>query len=353
MSKILFIAFQDFANVSTDIALAVNQHVDGWEAKVCGCIPHPFCYSQGHDLDFDFSSDLEKREMAQWIREGVDVLVWAEEEQSPYGYYSFYGPGHSFAIAMMFGMRESVFANAKKVIFHAGVSYREYHSVYNALDPDHFDAQLLSPDLWRLSNNLEGISCFSKPMEVDMESVSESWLSERAGQEIVICHSPTNYDHKGTLTIDAAAERVSRALPNVSYRHIGGPVQDGRHLSHSAVLEQRMSCHVYVDQFSKIGGIGVSSVEAMAGGLVSLCTTQMVPESVWAKNGLDSDSCPLISLQAPTGDLEVDVQAIESVLMGLCLDQKELVRRGVAGAKWVEENLNPKTFADRFISSLQ
>lgn len=358
MRKILFVTFQDFANVSTDIAWAINNHLEGWEAKVCSCIPHPFDYPRKHDIDFDFSTPEQKGDMERWIHEGIDVLIWAEEEKSPHFYYSFYGSEHAYSNAILFGRNRLLLSNAKKFIFHAGVSYRNYSEQYNELDKEWFDGQILSPDLWRLSRELEGISCFGKPM-IDLDGVPlpDRWGPFSPGRmepkEIVVCHSPTDYGHKGTEVIDAAVARVQEYLPHVKYRHIGGPVHNGKHIPHSEVIRQRSECHIYIDQFSEIGGIGMSALEAMGGGLITLCTTHMIPESIWRSSGLSSSECPLISMPAPTRDKEVDIQSVESALSGICSRPNEMPALAMSGIQWVMKNMDPKRFAERFIISLR
>jgi len=348
--KILFVTFQDFANVSTDISWAINTYLDGWEARVCSCTPHPFDYPRKHHIDFDFSTPDQKAAMESWIREGLDVLVWAEEGFPDY-YYSFYAQGSTYLNAMLFGMREALWTKVRKFIFHAGVSYRTHFERYNALDAEWFDGQITSPDLWRLSRDLEGVACFGKPIiGVEESDPSAGW--ERL-DSLTVCHSPTDYGHKGTRVIDAAVERVQKRLPQVQYRRIGGPVADGAHVPHEELARQRRACHVYIDQFSEIGGIGMSALEAMGDGLVTLCTTQMVPDSVWRASGLERSECPIVSLPAPTRDLEVDIQAVESALLDVCSRPDELPALAERGARWAREKMDPRLFAERFILSLK
>jgi len=345
--KILFVTFQDFANVSTDIAWAINNHLDGWEARVCSCTPHPFDYPRKHHLDFDLSTPDQRAGMESWIRDGVDVLIWAEEGFLDY-YYSFYAEGSTYLNAMLFEMREQLWPKFKKFIFHAGVSYRTNFERYNALDAEWFDGQITSPDLWRLSR---GVVCFGKPI-ID---VDESDLSTRWGllDSLTVCHSPTDYGHKGTRIIDAAVERVQKRLPQVQYRRIGGPVADGTHVPHGELVRQRRACHIYIDQFSEIGGIGMSALEAMGDGLVTLCTTQMIPDSVWGASGLERSECPIVSIPAPTGDVEVDIQSVEAALFDVCSRPDEMLDQAERGVRWVREHMDPKRFAERFMLSLR
>jgi len=351
MRRILFVAFQDYANVSTDIAFAINEHLDGWEARVCSCVAHPFEYPNRHHLDFDSSTEDEKREMAEWIRGGVDVLVWAEEGRSPDDYYSFHSDGKLFARTMLFGMMDEIFSSSRCFVFHAGVAYRTFSRSYNALDRGHFESQLVSPDLWRLTDGLRGIAVFGKPM-LPCDDYT-SWDTWSPGERIEVCHSPTSFAHKGTRIVDSAMDRVRERLGDVLYRHIGGPAHRGMHVPHQTLKDTRRKCHLYVDQFSSIGGIGVSALESMSDGMVSLCTTHMIPESVWGSAGLRSQDCPIVSLPCPTGDKEIDVQALTQTLLRTCSEPESLPWLGSQGKEWIRMAMDPKRFAQRFISSLK
>jgi hypothetical protein len=351
--KILFVTYQDFANVSTDIAHAINDCDLGWEARVYSCVPHPFQYSKKHHFDFDVSDDDTKSSMEEWIRDGVEIIIWAEESW-PNAYYSYYCPGGLFANTMFFGHRERLLANSRSLIFHAGESFRHNSELYNSLDLKSFDAQMCSPDLCRLTHERNGIPCFGKPFSVDMKRAVDLWENERDhGDEIVICHSPTNYYVKGTGTINSAMEKIVAELPHVVYRQIGGPYGTPQNLPYEEICSQRDRCHIYIDQHSKIGGIGMSSLEAMASGMISLCSMQMIPTSVWASCGIDPDACPVIRLPCPTGDLGVDAEALYDVAYNLCnrpID--ELWELGMASARWVHSQMRPDRFVNRFLDMI-
>lgn len=353
MRKILFVTYQDFANVSSDIAHAINGHLPGWEAKVYSCLPHPFAYPNAHDFDFDFSNDEQKREAESWVSDGVDILVWAEESW-PHSYYSFHDASKTFADAMLFGHRERLFATAKCFIFHAGVPFRSNPLVYNDLDPLSFKAQIVSPDLWRLSKDQEGIVCFGKPFSVDLERAQTLWETDRAGGTIVVCHSPTNLALKGTDIIDETMARIVEDNSDVEYRQIGGPAYQNQHIPYGELCEQRKGCHIYIDQYSDIGGVGMSSLEAMADGMIALCTSHMIPGPLWARSGMGSRAnCPMIRLPCRTGDDVVDSAALYDVVQRLVRTSRYNLRMvGMGGALWVRQNLDTSRFAHRFIGML-
>lgn len=348
MRKILFVTYQDYANVSTDIAKSIKDFHPDWDARVCSCVPHPFGYPTPHDLDYDSASDEQKADMAEWIRSGIDVLVWAEEARNPSDYYSFHANGQEFAKTMLFGEFDEVFKNAKTFIFHAGNGYRGWSKDYNRLDRDYFFRQIVSPDLWRLTDNGTQV-CFGKPMVSDMcWALSRNWHGD-----LTVCHSPTNYALKGTKVIDEAMERVVRYYPRVKYKHIGGPVQKGEHLGHLELRAQRRDFHIYIDQFSSVGGIGMSSLEAMSDGLLTLCTTHMLHPKASRNTSWNAQDFPIISLPCPTGDHGLDVEVLFSVMTDLCSGRAaKLAYQALVGAAWVRGNLDPRSFAFKFMESL-
>lgn len=347
MRKILFVTYQDYANVSTDIAESINAHQEGWDARVCSCVPHPFGYPTAHDLDYDVGSVDQKGVLAEWIRSGVDVLVWAEEARNPADYYSFHAEGRRFAKEMLFGALGDVLKRAKCYVFHAGTAYRGWSEQYNRLDKAVFAGQIVSPDLWRLTGGT-GLVCFGKPMTADAARLMQR--RDTSG-EITVCHSPTNYELKGTKFINMAMEMIVKDFPRVKYRQIGGPAHKNQHLSYEALRSKRRDCHVYIDQFSSIGGIGMSALEAMSDGLVTLCTTHMLhPKIQWGASS--RERCPIISLPCPTGDAGIDVEVLYNEIARVCRGFDDGFHRGFSSAAWVHRNLDPEVFSGRFMEML-
>ncbi len=345
MKRILFITYQDYANVSSSMAKAINSSMRDWGAAVFSCTSHPFGYPHAPDLVFDSADIYEKRDAKEWLKDGVDVLVWAEEAPSPQHYYSFYSEGGEFADAMLFGMKDRLFDKAKTFIFHAGVAYRYQSVEYNRLDSEFFDGQIVSPDLWRISNGLNGIPLFGKPMGY--------YGSHRLARDpgvVRFCHSPTNKSHKGTAIIDAAMDRVSSLRADIGYEHVGGPYHEGKHLPFDEVRRVRSGYDVYIDQFSLVGGVGMSSLEAMGEGLVSMCSTQMIPEEVWEMCGISSKDCPLIQLSGPTGDDEVDKRYLERKIIEVA--NSFTPYQGRRSRDWVCHHMDESLKAQMFIESL-
>ena len=348
MRKILFVTYQDYANVSTDIAKSINEHQPDWDARVCSCVPHPFGYPTAHDLDYDVDSEGEKVALSEWIRSGIDVLVWAEEARNPSDYYSFHAEGQDFANAMLFGALGEGLDQARCYVFHAGNGYRGWSERYNYLDKSVFAGQIVSPDLWRLTGG-SGLVCFGKPMDAD-----PALLMERRDVSggLVVCHSPTNYELKGTWLINMAMKMIVKDFPRVTYRQIGGPVHKDQHLSYGDLRSERRKCHIYIDQFSSIGGIGMSALEAMSDGLITLCTTHMIQPNITWGTSSSREGCPIVSLPCPTGDIGIDVEVLYNKIAHVCRGIGGELDRGLSSAVWVHRNLDPESFSGNFMEML-
>jgi len=332
------VGYQDFANVSTSLAAAINEHLEGWEAKVVCCIPHPFQYPLKHDLDYDQANQEEKDHMRTWVEQGVDVLIWANEGY-PGRYYDCYHPSGLFRRTITFGQWDNI---PRKLIFHAGHGFRSNHVLYNSLDQKTFDGQLVSPDLWRLALP-QAVPLFGKVLEVDNKRVDRLWEQRRKQGQIIVCHSPTNYSLKGSSIIEAAVKGLGS---QVEYRQIGGPYHKGQSLPHQQLQQERRLCHIYIDQVSMVGGLGMSSLEAMADGMIVICTVQMIPQILWRQ---DMSECPLVQAPAPTGDSTVDLSNLRLLLRNLVsLSMEELEVLGRSGARFVQERFSSSVMAQNF-----
>ena len=348
--KILFISVQDFANVSTRISQAINKHLKDWEAKVFCSKPHPFLYDSMHDFDCDVMDGKIKKEMSEWAKD-VDIVMWAEE-WAPETYYSYYNPQKTFLNAILLNNDHLKDRNTTKwVIFHIDIEYRNKPHYYNFFNPGNFDMQLLSPDLYRLADKtdiLPTYPLFGAPFDVNFEEVYKLWDHRDSLSEIVICHSPSNA-LKGTEKIRQAAENLVRSMNGkVKYVEIGGPFGTPNHKSWKEIVEERGKYHIYIDQFnSDIGGIGMSSFEAMSVGMVTLCTTQSIPDDLWRCEGIILESMPLIRL--PDSRDSTAVQNLFMILFGLCnIDRSSLREIGIRSAEWVEKHFSTVPFIERY-----
>lgn len=355
-NKILFVGLQDFANVATDISSAINHHLDGWESKSICLTQHPFQYQNDHDWDYQklipgttnyaLTNKEEQEPIKKWIDENVKLVVIAQE--SIYnGFASWYNVNDDFKEKMLFGKLGFLKERAKFIIFHAGQPYRQQWRRFNAVDLNYFDAQCMSPDLYRFG--LPGaIPLFGKPFTVDLNKAHDLWVNVRnTRKEIWVMHSPTDYTAKGSKFIQAGVEQAAHENKHIEYKQVGGPWRQQSNLSHKELEEARNVGHIYVDQFSSIGGIGMSTFEALGAGMIVLCTHGMIDRSIMNQAGMDE--CPILTLPMPTGDEKVDTAVVKEKIQELCnLTPSQLHILGMAGACWVKQFYDPAVFAQRY-----
>lgn len=344
--RVIFVASSDFANVCTAISDGISAAPDcGWDARILCEAPHPFEYTSSTRTNVSTASSDELRALLEWASES-DVLVIANEAMplSPKSAYAVRGGrncGFSDAVKRL---RQSA---RHHVVWHPGSHMRAAYQQCNAVDRTMFDLQTVSPDLLRLA--LPGAKCVvGKPVQCVPESAMRKWrgLDERK-PALRVGHAPTNTATKGTARIRKAMALVGAELPHVHYFEFGGPLHEGSAVSHAHATSQRATCHVYVDQHSDIGGIGMSSVEAMSLGCVAACTTHNVVGECWEDEGIPE--APVVRLPAPTGDEDRDVKALAKALVGvLSLPAAELARMAGLGVHWVSETLAPGVFARRY-----
>lgn len=341
--KVLFICESDWANVSTLMAKAITEHSKIFQSKCICARAHPFQYRDRHALDYDTCSDTDKARMKEWARD-VRIVIWAEEAFPNTNYYSYNAPNGTFLNTMLLG-NTHLLRTARWGVWHAGNSLRARHKVYNALDNLHFSLQIASPDLVR--NALPtAVPLIGSPVVVNMDHVREKWEIRMKAPRVVIVHSPTNYTWKGTAAVRQVAQRLEKQYPDkMVYLEVGGPYGTKENLPATLAIAMRSEGHIYIDQFnSDIGGIGQSSIESMATGMISLCTLQNIGRDVWDKQGICSDTMPLFSLGDSRSATAVD--DLHDLLRDLILQPRERLRAiGMESALWVKQHFSPFALA--------
>ena len=346
-AKISFFCRQDFANVSSEIAQALRTSSETHDARVISLSRHPYNYALAHDYDLDTCSPEALKEACAWLQES-EIVVWAEEATWFGDPFSAYGQRN------LLGSLLASCANKKRFVFHAGCAYRSESKRYNPLDVQAFAAQLCSPDLLRLAN--PGARCvWGKPMTTDLEAVDRLWKARRDHGKIVVTHSPSSHELKGTAMFRRIMERVTRARPNVEYRELGGPL--GQHLPHEALMAQRDAAVLCLDQYHpSIGGMGIQAYEAMTRGALPLASMHLTNDAAYAQWGIDRASFPMIPLafenqqKANPKQTERALTHLVMELTGQPLDRLE--ERGRAAAQWTRDRLSPAAFAQTWLSQL-
>lgn len=346
-ARLTFLCFQDFANVSTEIAHALRTHSERWDARVLAFTPHAFGYARKHDWDFIGATQAE-RDAAEEHLMGSSAVVWAEEAGHIGDRLSAYSEVMNGPAALLMVNR-----GARRYTFHAGIAYRTHAERYNVLDGQIFHGQLCSPDLVRLAPRARTV--WGKPMEVDLEEVDRLWKARRAYGKIVVTHSPSNLALKGTEMIRKVMANVMSACPAVEYREIGGPA--GQHLSNEELMQQRSGAVLHIDQYHVgIGGAGIASYEALARGTLSLASMNKTTRLAYQHWGFTPETCPIIPLlfekmeRASERQTERALTALLTKLGKTSLD--ELEARGRAAAQWTQDHLSAAPFVKSWEAQL-
>ena len=346
-AKITFFCRQDFANVSSEIANALRSCSETHDARVISLSRHPYDYALAHDYDLDTSTPAALEEACAWVDQSVAV-VWAEEATYFADPFSAYGKRN------LLGSLLAACANKQRFVWHAGCAYRNESTRYNPLDAQAFAGQLCSPDLLRLANP-GARAVWAKPMTTDLEAVDRLWKARREHGKIVVTHSPSSHELKGTAMFRRVMERVVRARPNVEYREIGGPL--GKHMSHEALMAERDAAVLCLDQYhTNIGGAGIASYEAMTRGALPLASMNRTTAAAYAQWGIDRAPFPLIPLAFERQDKANEKQTERALthllteLTGQSLDRLEA--RGRAAAQWTHDHLSPSAFAKSWLAQL-
>jgi hypothetical protein len=350
--KILFVCISDFANVHTEISRAINEQKNDVQSKVISLCKHPFNYDLKHDFDVykDNKYVLMNKNDKEWMKD-VNILIWCEETFDQYMNNSYYSKSNFNK--MMLQHCQNKFD--LKIIDFCGDGYRVNYNEYNILNYNNFDVVFSSPDLVRLamiSQGLPVVPTFGKPIQVNEEEEinEDKWK----GDEILVYHSPTDRKYKGSNLIESAMLQICKVHKNVKYVQLGGSLANKKNIDNAELGKQRKKFHVYIDQFSSIGGIGMSSFENMSDSIVTMCTSSMIPNSVFNMSGLNKNDCPIIWLPTVTGDTFVDVcnitDAIEDVII---LPKDELRKIGEKGKKYVKQFFNYQIFSERYLKPIR
>ncbi|WKZ67153.1 MAG: hypothetical protein QY325_04305 [Flavobacteriales bacterium] len=141
--------------------------------------------------------------------------------------------------------------------------------------------------------------------------VARRWKAPRKGEPIIIGHSPSNPEVKGTDTLVKPAVAAMKLLGhNVELRVIRGK-------SNAECLEAKAACHLFIDQ-GIIPAYGLSAVEAMAMGIPVIT---LLPE--WHPHMVP---CPIYGMQ------ESSPSELYAELDRACYDMQLAYRHKVVAA---------------------
>jgi hypothetical protein len=244
--RVLFLGHTDTANLSNGAARAINAVVPGC-ARVASLFPHPYgyeedCVGAAAAMALDVSS-------LEWV-----VTI---------------GDGDYQAFDSLVGMLG--ISNVRLATQHAGSAYRNHWERYEAQDA-RFELRFVGSDsFYRMKGDPRARVLL--PSNDDIEP---------GDSELVVSHSPSKRDKKGTDAILAALRGTDLDL-------IEG-------VSHAECLRRRAGSQIFIDQLvPSIGGFGKSSVEAMAQGCAVLSDMRHICDEVF----VHYERPPILDVRSP------------------------------------------------------
>ncbi len=171
---------------------------------------------------------------------------------------------------------------------------------------------------------------------------------------VVVSHSPTNREKKGTDAILAKLE-IERAEINRDHEECLAGEWDGciprmevdliEGVSFAEARTRRARSHIFVDQLNpEIGGFGASAVEAMAQGCAVVADIRNVPyEQTWERFGLEAP--PIVEVR--------DADQLEEEIDRLVREPDDLHITRTASLEWAREYAAPLPFARYFLRMLE
>jgi hypothetical protein len=341
--RVAFLARTDFANVMTSWAKAIRRHSRTLEAASVCLRPHSFNYELQHDFDLsphqyfpgrgEGWADLVTHDRVAAARdylESADFVVQGDELDSHQVFSLF---------EQLLGVDLMSLPRQQLAIYHGGTAFRNDAPRRNKRDAE-FQAQLTHPDLYRLGGRNR------RPIFPVLQSVPtrEEITTKFHGDRLLIVHTPSKVDVKGSAVIRQIVARVQAALPerNVEYQEITG-------VSNDEVLARKREAHIHIDQFNDlgergVGGIGVSALEGFQAGNLVLCSLNHILPEVWRAWDLDPEHLPLI-------DLGTDQEEFHQKLLEICRQPNSTIAELVhAHCQTAYAALQPRRIAEFFES---
>lgn len=316
--KVVFLAETDFANTMTSWSKCLNKFSEKVSSSVICRWPHPFGYSDKHDLDLEIS-DRESISKARKILNEADLIVCAEERPSDKEYDLISRVEKLLSVKIL--------GEKRLFLRHPGSIYRSLYDHYNSFPQrDKVEAHLYTQDLYRLSPKEEN-DYFMLPCSYSEFSV-DSWLKNikkkiTSGNRL-ICHSASSRDKKGSGQILSVMKQIGLGQYGAKYKEISG-------VSSEKSKQIKRNCLFYIDQFNQpIGGFGVSSAEAFISGCFTFSSTN---------NVVFSD--PVISL----GQSQYSFK--KAVTKYLSMSDEELLHEAEKMAVVIEENYSARAVCKR------
>lgn len=337
--KILFIAYADWGNVGTAFANMIRTYSE-WDARSLCLEPHP------HKNEFDHDWDLTKARMtdglSEWLEDGLSVVIW-QTEMTNFAPLLF----HKYKEQLTTKNWGHILSANIWATFHHDDCFRVTPHVAKQHDFDVFQLVMTSPDIRRL-HDARAIPIVARPFHTDLGYAESLWVNGiKSSNKIIVTHSPTNYDFKGTKFIREAMSYIQKKYPYVEFRELGGPAHSPQCLQPQDLFKAWEPVHICIDQFNRrMGGAGITCYESMSKGMVAICTYFNQRPEDWQKAGFDPDDIPIIPLHNVDDQVNEVIRAVEEVLGW---GYEGIRKHALHSARWTKNYFEPDVFCDRYI----
>lgn len=264
--KILIFGGVDHAGARTQIARAINDAAGGAKGApraLCVAMRAPgfgiptdvVLYPDGPVLDRDAASRVRT------FGRDADVIASIGDGD----YVTFFRGVQTY-------VGRSVWSFPVRIGFHAGSTYRQDHERYDAIDAQMFHMRLLNYDLVRLST-VQNTFGYHHPVQIPLPVSLLRWGSWSSDHPMVVSHTPSNREAKGSDVIDAVVQDVRAVCPHIEYHG-----ESGVTWAESIAIKGRS--HIYIDELNpRIGAANRSIYEAAHLGCLVLSGMHGIPEA--------------------------------------------------------------------------
>lgn len=252
--KIVFIHWQDYANVLTEWCRVINQNSQEWLAFSFGWTEHDFKYGIKHN--YDFSKGIGRQIPMEIISEADIIIISLENEM---------------VLKMIMGLFLDIDFRKQKIgVFHTGSYYRNNFKIFNNFFRRLFDFHIYAPDLYRLSpqqdNDFFFFPCVYSYEEVDFDMKFKE-------DKLLITHFPSNREIKGS---DEIEEVIFELLEEYGDKFDYNVYPQ---IAHWKVYKELRKSVIHIDQINRDhGAYGVVTIEALKNGCLVLTTANNMPD---------------------------------------------------------------------------
>lgn len=323
--KITFLVKVDYANVLTEYSNIINKHSLKYESRVIGENPHRFGYTLQHDYNLSNPNDIKKS--IEWVNDSKYIIF---SEESGHGEYN--------TLKTMINRLNINLEGKHLCVWHPGTHYRNSYQRFNnnPLTSKMFK-RIYMVDLYRLSPKSEKDVVLLPFMNfnIDEELYIENMMDKINSNNKIILHCPSDPNRKGTSIITKTLNELNKEKFSF-ITHTKKP--------HPFIMSEKKKSLFYIDQFNIEAGFGVSSIESLICGNVTLSSTSNAIPGLTKYN--PDLKCPIINLGTVHTTLRDGINEVmnydKNSLINICENNLKYLKEcynGINVINYIEEKI--------------